>query len=137
MHPFANAALGGALIGVAATLMLVGLGRVAGISGVVGSLFDRSLAPHGWRAAFVVGLLSIGAAAALLFPARLVTANGLGLPQAMAAAVLVGVGTQLGGGCTSGHGVCGLSRFSIRSLGATLVFMLCGMVTATLMGRLS
>ena len=118
-----SATLGGLLIGSAAALLLLANGRVAGISGIVG----RALVPgvgetRGWRVAFVLGL-PLGAAlvAALAGPLEVdIEASPRTL---VAAGLLVGFGTRLGSGCTSGHGVCGLSRGSSRSLVATLTFM--------------
>jgi uncharacterized membrane protein YedE/YeeE len=116
---------GGALIGIAAAMLLLLSGRVAGISGIVGGL----LAPHrgdvAWRIAFVGGLLAAPAAMALLGerPAPRIDA---GFGTLILAGLLVGIGTSYGSGCTSGHGVCGLSRLSPRSLIATLAFMAAG-----------
>jgi uncharacterized membrane protein YedE/YeeE len=111
------ALVGGALIGVAASLLLLLEGKVAGISSVAAQLVSGR-PPEPWRVAFLVGLVATGAAARS--PAALV-----------AAGLLVGFGTRISGGCTSGHGVCGLSRGSTRSLVAVLVFMGAGMLSAT------
>lgn len=123
---------GGVLIGVAAAILVVGLGRIAGISGIVGNLLQastwRSPQQWAWRLAFVVGML----AAPLLWQlfAPLPQVNMPSNPWLIiAAGLLVGFGTRLGSGCTSGHGVCGLSRLSLRSLAATLTFMLTGVIT--------
>lgn len=119
---------GGALIGAAATLLALANGRIAGISGILGGLLQRSPPDPGWRAAFLAGLL----AAPILFsiftalPAIVVDA---GYPMLVVAGLLVGAGTRYGSGCTSGHGVCGLSRLSPRSLVATLAFMGAGFAT--------
>lgn len=123
---------GGVLIGTAAALMVLLLGRIAGISGIVGHLLQartwRSPQQWGWRAAFVVGLLATPFAWQLVAPLPEVS-----MPShpalIIAAGLLVGFGTRLGSGCTSGHGVCGLSRLSLRSLVATLVFMVTGVAT--------
>ena len=119
--------LGGALIGLSAALLLLVQGRVAGISGIVGGLMDRPGAGDvTWRVVFCSGLLLGGLCLGLVRPA----AFGFALdrsPAALATAgLLVGVGARLGSGCTSGHGVCGISRMSRRSLAATGVFMLAG-----------
>lgn len=122
--PWASLA-GGALIGVAASLFVLLNGRVAGISGVLGGLLRPSLGDVGWRMAFVAGLTA-APAIWLLFgalPEFTVDANN-GL--LVVAGLVVGVSTRYGAGCTSGHGVCGLSRFSYRSLVATLAFMAAG-----------
>lgn len=123
---------GGVLIGVAAALLVVLLGRTMGISGIVGGLLQastwRSRSQWWWRAAFVLGLLSaplVWQAFAPL-PAMEMPSNPALI---IAAGLLVGFGTRMGSGCTSGHGVCGLSRLSLRSLAATLVFMASGVAT--------
>lgn len=119
---------GGLLIGLAAALLLLGNGRIAGISGIVGGLLRPAQGELAWRAAFVLGLVL----APLVFsvvaplPAAQVDADTFTL---VLAGLLVGIGTRYGGGCTSGHGVCGLSRGSLRSLVATASFMLAGFVT--------
>ncbi|TVR84576.1 MAG: YeeE/YedE family protein [Rhodospirillales bacterium] len=119
-----SALLGGAMIGAAAVLLLALLGRIAGISGIVGSLLPPApAADWPWRAAFVAGLIAgpvlvawaSGTAPAIWFP--------MGLPWIALAGFLVGVGTMIGSGCTSGHGVCGIARLAPRSLVATGVFM--------------
>ena len=123
---------GGVLIGTAAAIMVVALGRIAGISGIVGGLLQastwRSPQQWRWRAAFVLGLLAAPWVWQLAAPLPEVT-----MPRnpwlIIAAGLLVGFGTRLGSGCTSGHGVCGLSRLSLRSLVATLVFMATGAAT--------
>ena len=119
---------GGVLIGVAAAMLVLLNGRVAGISGIVGGLFAPRPGENAWRAAFVVGLL---AAPALwrLFGASPLPRIDAGIGTLVVAGLLVGAGTQYGSGCTSGHGVCGLSRLSPRSVVATLAFMAAGMAT--------
>ena len=124
------ALIGGALIGLAASLLVLARGRIAGISGILAGLLVRPQAGDvGWRAAFVVGLL--------VAPLLLEIANPLiieaGPVRLIAAGLLVGLGTRYGSGCTSGHGVCGLSRRSPRSLVATLVFMAAGFAVVYLM----
>lgn len=119
---------GGLLIGVAAAFFLLLNGRIAGISGIVGGLLRPAAGEVAWRLAFILGLIS----APLLFqafsplPAVQVDADTTTL---IVAGLLVGVGTRYGSGCTSGHGVCGLSRLSPRSLVATAAFMAAGFVT--------
>ena len=119
---------GGILIGLAAAALLLLLGRIAGISGIVGGLLQPSKGDTGWRLAFVLGLLAAPTVYTLFqpLPAIEVTAD---LPLLLVAGLLVGVGTRYGSGCTSGHGVCGLSRLSPRSLAATLAFMAAGFAT--------
>lgn len=125
--PWASLA-GGALIGVAAAMLVLLNGRIAGISGIVGGLLAPRGGDAGWRVAFVAGLLAAPLLAALvdLLPAARIDAS---LGALAAAGVLVGAGTSYGSGCTSGHGVCGLSRLSPRSLVATAAFMAAGMAT--------
>lgn len=125
---------GGLLIGVAAALLLATLGRIAGISGILGGLVPVSRANFsfeaGWRLSFLVGLLSVGLLAGSLAPT---TSSRTTYPSSIAtlvvAGLLVGFGTRLGSGCTSGHGVCGISRLSLRSLVATLTFIVTGAAT--------
>jgi uncharacterized protein len=119
---------GGALIGAAASLILLAHGRVAGISGILGSLLQRDTTDRSWRLAFLAGLLSAGVVAAFAFPDA-VGASPVSLPLVGIAGAIVGFGTRLGNGCTSGHGVCGLSRLSTRSLVATIVFMVVAAIT--------
>jgi len=121
------AALGGVIIGVAAASLALLNGRVAGISGIVGGMLRRS-PDFGWRAAFVLGLVVAPATYALfaVLPAVTIDAGYLVL---VIAGLAVGIGTRYGAGCTSGHGVCGMSRLSPRSVLATIVFMAAGFAT--------
>jgi uncharacterized membrane protein YedE/YeeE len=121
--------LGGALIGLAASALLWLDGKVAGISGIVGGLLSPSRGEVGWRVAFVAGLLTGGLALRRALPSAFTISIAEPLPLVLAAGVLVGFGTRLGNGCTSGHGVCGLSRGSARSLIATATFMVTGLLT--------
>jgi len=123
-----SALAGGLLIGLAASLLLVGYGRVAGISGIAGNLL-LGAGDRAWRVAFLMGLVLAGLGGAWLLPVGS-TASPRPLAAVAAAGLLVGIGTRLGSGCTSGHGVCGLSRLSPRSMVATLTFMASGAVTA-------
>jgi len=131
-----SALLGGALIGLAASVMLLGAGRVAGISGIFGGLLAPRAGDVAWRLAFVGGLLAAGVGAALFVPSAF--ASDLVRPPLVLAlaGVLVGYGTRLGNGCTSGHGVCGLSRLSPRSLASVLTFMLTGALAAVVTNHL-
>lgn len=127
---------GGALIGVASALLMLIHGRVAGISGVLGALVPPAEPEAGWRAAFVLGLVGAGAVGAVVAP----DAIGAAVRSTwvvVLAGLAVGVGTQVGSGCTSGHGVCGLARGSRRSLVAVMVFMATGALTATAVGAWS
>jgi uncharacterized protein len=116
---------GGALIGLAAAMLILLNGRIAGISGIFGGLLRPMRGDIGWRLAFVLGLM-LALPALSLFGVPPAVQNFVGTPALIAAGLLVGIGTRYGAGCTSGHGVCGLSRRSPRSLAATLVFMLAG-----------
>jgi uncharacterized membrane protein YedE/YeeE len=120
-------AIGGALIGLSAVMLMLTAGRIAGISGVFGGLI--AAADKGWRAAFLIGLI-LAPVAAMLAGYR------VPLPEmpgswtiVIAGGVLVGFGTRLGGGCTSGHGVCGIARLSPRSIVATCIFMAAAVAT--------
>ena len=117
-----TALAGGALIGAAASLLLVARGRIAGISGIVDGLFDsKDASERSWRVVFLAGLLAGGAAlGAIAGPA---SSSLVSLPQLVTAGLLVGFGARLGNGCTSGHGICGLSRFPPRSAVSVITFM--------------
>jgi uncharacterized membrane protein YedE/YeeE len=130
------ALLGGALIGSGSALLLLTHGRIAGISGIAGGLVQRATSDRAWRIAFLAGLTAAGAVAAVVMPAA-IGAPVRPLAAIAVAGLLVGFGTRLGNGCTSGHGVCGLSRLSVRSLVAVATFMATGAITAILAGRLS
>lgn len=125
--PFLSLA-GGLVIGVAVSIFILMNGRVAGISGIVGGLLRPTAGDATWRLAFVLGLVSAPLAygAFVALPAVRIDADW---PVLVVAGLLVGLGTQYASGCTSGHGVCGVSRLSPRSLTATLVFVTTGFVT--------
>jgi len=125
--PWASLA-GGALIGLAATILVFFTGRIAGVSGILGGLLRPSAGDVAWRLAFVAGLIA-APLAYLVFAALPPIAIESGYPTLVIAGLAVGVGTRYAGGCTSGHGVCGLSRLSPRSLVATLAFMGAGFAT--------
>ena len=127
---------GGALIGLAAALTWWGLGRIAGVSNILGQLLVFQRGHWGWRLAFVAGLLGTGAGAKALLGDALPFQLEGGAGRMMLAGLLVGVGTQLGSGCTSGHGVCGIARLSPRSLVATLCFMASGMAAVLALSRM-
>lgn len=131
MHPFILALLGGALIGLSASALLWFAGRIAGISGIFGGLLTPQSGDVTWRMAFVAGLVSGGLIFMFAAPQALAVPTGRSLPALAVAGLLVGFGTRMGNGCTSGHGVCGLPRRSGRSLAATLTFMATGALTAT------
>ncbi|MCP3101139.1 YeeE/YedE family protein [Myxococcus sp. K15C18031901] len=129
MNSYLLPLLGGVLIGVAASLLLLFNGRVAGISGILGGLLAPAPGEAGWRGAFLLGLAGGGVLLALVRPHAFGAPVVPGLGVAVVAGLLVGFGTRLGNGCTSGHGVCGLARGAGRSLVATLVFMATGALT--------
>ncbi len=126
---------GGVLIGLAAVMLMAFKGRIAGISGVLGGLLQFSNVPKGhfsWRLAFVLGLLLSSAIYGSVWqmPSSVIES---GYPLLIVAGLLVGFGTRMGSGCTSGHAVCGIGRLSMRSITATLSFMVSGFVTAYLL----
>ncbi len=135
MHSWIQSLLGGMLIGSAAAVLLVVNGRIAGISGIVGGLLKAPSSDRWWRVSFLLGLLASGVAVAQLLPDAF-RASGVPLAYVGLAGFLVGVGTSLANGCTSGHGICGVSRLSKRSLVATSTFMLFGLVVAVVAQRL-
>ena len=129
--PLASLA-GGLLIGAASVWLLAANGRIAGVSGILHGLFGQPPGDRVWRAAFIAGLVAAGFAWHLFAGPAPVREN-FGLGWAALAGLLVGFGTRVGGGCTSGHGVCGLGRFSLRSLVAVAVFMATGVIAAVVM----
>jgi uncharacterized membrane protein YedE/YeeE len=124
---------GGSLIGAASALLFLTHGRIAGISGVLGSLLPPMPRDRGWRLAFLGGLVASGMAAAVVTPGAVGSSVRSAL-LVVVAGLLVGFGTRLGSGCTSGHGVCGLSRLSTRSMVAVATFMATGALTAWIAG---
>ena len=127
-----SALFGAAIIGAGALLLLLGAGKIAGIRGIVAGIGNQS--DKGWRLAFVLGLILVPG---VLFASQLVAVPVLAdfsVLKLALAGLLVGIGTRLGNGCTSGHGICGIGRFSRRSMVATGVFMAAGIATVTLLG---
>jgi uncharacterized membrane protein YedE/YeeE len=120
---------GGVLIGLAATLLLWLNGRIAGVSGVLGGVLFPQRADVAWRIAFLVGLVGAAGLYFALVPGAYTPREGFPRGVLVVAGLLVGFGTRLGNGCTSGHGVCGLGRLSPRSLAAVLTFMATAMAT--------
>ena len=127
-----SAAIGGALIGLSAVLLMLSTGRIAGVSGIFSGLLNVRGEDKGWRIAFIAGLILAPVIAGFI---------GYGmsppkLPSSWAviavAGLLVGFGARLGGGCTSGHGICGIGRLSPRSIAATVVFMLTAIITVAI-----
>jgi uncharacterized protein len=129
MNPFLQASLGGALIGASATVLLLLNGRVAGISGIAGNLLKAPDTNTPWRITFLLGLLLGPVLYRLAFDHWPEVALDASWPMLVAGGLLVGFGTRLGSGCTSGHGVCGLARLSWRSLAAVLTFMAVAILT--------
>lgn len=125
---------GGLLIGAAAGMLVLCCGRIAGISGILGGLLNRRSSDKPWRLAFIAGLV-LSPLVYQRFSALPSIEIDASWGRLVLAGLLVGLGTRLGSGCTSGHGVCGLSRLSPRSLVATLVFMLTAMLTVGVMGH--
>ncbi len=129
---FINAFSGGILIGIATVLMFLCLGKITGISGIVGGLVKPASGPVGWRLIFILSLMVGGAVYPWLWGRDLpVELNGSWVLYVVAG-LIVGLGTRTGSGCTSGHGICGLARFSPRSMVATVTFILTAVVTHTL-----
>ncbi|HXX92325.1 MAG TPA: YeeE/YedE thiosulfate transporter family protein [Planctomycetota bacterium] len=127
---------GGALIGLAAGALLALTGKTAGVSGIVEGVVRGERGEWGWKAAFVLGLLAGGFVLRVAVPGALATSAPRALPLIAVGGVLVGFGARLGGGCTSGHGVCGIGRLSLRGVAGTLVFIATGMATVYLARRL-
>lgn len=121
--------IGGVLIGLSAAALMLFNGRIAGISGILEGLLEPQSSDFSWKAAFVGGLLAGGAAVFALRPDLFAVTIDRSVATLAVAGLLVGFGTRLGNGCTSGHGVCGLARFSTRSLVATASFMAAGALT--------
>ena len=128
-----SALIGGALIGLAAAVLVLANGRIMGISGILGGLLSGPREEMLWRAAFLGGLLVGALAATRLFAPGAAVELTAPWPVLAVAGLLVGFGTRLGNGCTSGHGVCGIARGSPRSLAATLVFFCVALATVFVM----
>ena len=124
-----SALAGGALIGLAATLLLLFNGRIAGISGIVNGLFNGGN-DRAWRATVLVGMIGAAALVYHFTPVHFEGRSGFPVWALIVAGLLVGAGTRLGSGCTSGHGICGIGRLSVRSVVATACFFSIGVITA-------
>lgn len=124
-----NAILGGILIGIAASIMLLFNGRITGISGILGGILNKETLDKSWRAFFLFGLVLGGYVFSWFNPEAFTIISKARPIDYMIAGFLVGFGTLMGSGCTSGHGVCGISRFSIRSLIATITFIVSGILS--------
>jgi uncharacterized protein len=132
-----NPLLGGILIGVSVTLMLLFNGRITGISGILASSISKPNAQGAWRLSFLVGLITGGLIIKMMRPELFVNLSGRTPILVLIAGLLVGYGTVMGSGCTSGHGICGVSRLSFRSIIATLTFILFGFLTVQAVRLLS
>jgi len=127
---------GGVLVGLAAALLWRILGRIAGVSNILGAVVTKPGDDSAWRISFLAGLLMAGFGAVALIPHAVHFELQAGATQLLIAGLLVGFGTQMGSGCTSGHGVCGIGRLSLRSLVATLCFVASGMLTVFILKHL-
>ncbi len=131
---FVGPLIGGILIGLAASLLLLFQGRIFGITGIIAGCLSTSFKEAGWRWMIVLGLITGSFFVSLIDSSYFDYTFPASTGRMVVAGLLVGFGTRLGSGCTSGHGVCGLARLSIRSIVATLMFMFTGMVTVWIMG---
>lgn len=133
MNPYIAALVGGLIIGLASSILLLFKGRIFGISGILGGIVKPTPGDLFWRFAILAGLISGGLLVFIFYPEAFpLTAPSY--PKLVIAGLLVGFGTQLGSGCTSGHGVCGISRLSARSLVATVTFIVSGVLTVFFLG---
>jgi uncharacterized membrane protein YedE/YeeE len=127
-----SAAIGGALIGLSAVLLMLLTGRIAGISGIFGGLLNPDSSDRGWRIAFIAGLILAPLLAGWIGHAMPTPRLPSSWTVIIVAGLLVGFGARLGGGCTSGHGICGVARLSVRSIAATAIFMLAAIATVAI-----
>lgn len=132
-----SALLGGALIGLAAASLLVLTGKTAGVSGIVDGVLRGEKGEWSWKAAFLAGLVAGGALLARRNPSLLAHVAPRDLAWVIGGGLLVGFGARLGGGCTSGHGVCGIGRFSLRGLVGTAIFIASGVLTVLVLRRIA
>ncbi|MFT3697552.1 MAG: YeeE/YedE thiosulfate transporter family protein [Kofleriaceae bacterium] len=130
-----HALIGGVLIALGLAVMLLGTGQIAGLSGIVGGIVRPSSRDRTWRLSFLVGAIGVGAIFAVTRKGTFDAVAPHSLWVVAVSGLLVGVGTRLSNGCTSGHGLCGIGRFSKRSILATITFMVAAMITATIAGR--
>ena len=129
MSSFIITLFAGALFGAGAGLLLVEQGRIAGISGIAAGVVAPRPGDFAWRALFIAGLLAGGAVAALSIPDAIVRERALPMIRLIAAGLCIGIGARLANGCTSGHGICGVGRLSLRSFVAVMTFTLAGALT--------
>lgn len=137
MHPYIMATAGGVLIGLAATVLLKTIGKIAGISGILGQSLTKLNQESYWRYLFILGLITGGGCWMLLNPTAFDYSFNASPVKIVLAGLLVGFGTRLGSGCTSGHGICGMARLSKRSIVATILFMLTAIIIVLVEGKLS
>lgn len=130
------ALIGGAIIGLSVTIMLLFNGRVTGISGIINGILNFQKNDMLWRVSFVLGLFSGGVLLRFIYPHAFNGALNISSTHAAVAGLLVGFGTVMGSGCTSGHGVCGISRLSLRSLISTITFILAGVIAVVALRKL-
>ena len=123
---------GGILIGIAASMMLLFNGKVAGVSGIFGGMLFQQGEERAWQLSFIAGLIAGGILLYIINAEFFENSSGRGLLTVAIAGLLVGIGTRVGGGCTSGHGVCGIGRLSLRSIVATVTFVVAGMAIVVL-----
>ena len=123
---------GGILIGFSASMMLLFSGRIAGVSGIFGGILFQQGKERAWRLSFITGLIFGGILLYAINAEFFENSSGRGLLAVNIAGFLVGIGTRVGGGCTSGHGVCGIGRLSVRSIVATVTFVFAGMLAVVL-----
>ena len=123
---------GGILIGIAASMILLFSGEIAGVSGIFGGMLFQQGKERAWRLSFIAGLIAGGVLLYIINAEFFENSSGRGLLAVTIAGLLVGIGTRVGGGCTSGHGVCGIGRLSLRSIVATVTFVLAGMAIVVL-----
>ena len=128
---------GGILIGISASMMLLFSGRIAGVSGIFGGMLFQQGKERAWRLSFITGLIGGGILLYAINAEFFENSSGRGLLAVNIAGFLVGIGTRIGGGCTSGHGVCGIGRLSVRSIVATVTFVFAGMVAVVLVKSFS
>ena len=128
---------GGILIGISASMMLLFSGRIAGVSGIFGGMLFQQGKERAWRLSFITGLIGGGILLYAINAEFFENSSGRGLLAVNIAGFLVGIGTRIGGGCTSGHGVCGIGRLSVRSIVATVTFVFAGMVAVVLIKSFS
>ncbi len=127
-----SAAIGGALIGLSAVLLMLLTGRIAGVTGIFAGLIEPQSGDRAWRATFIVGLIAAPLGAAFLGYTMPIPQMPTSLATIAVAGLLVGFGTRLSNGCTSGHGICGIARLSPRSITATAIFMVAAIVVVAL-----